>query len=59
MKAVKSDRLKEIIGSPENRDKFRRFIATRSATTGQFVTAKGTTTNVTFVVEKSADEKKQ
>lgn len=58
MKAVKSDRLKDIIATPENREKFRHFIATRSATSGQFVTTKGRT-NVTFVVEKPAEEKKK
>lgn len=53
MKAIKSKLLKEIIDLPENKDKFRRFLATRSATSGQFVTTKGTNTNVKFVVEKT------
>lgn len=58
MKAVKSEKLKRIIALPENRDKFRRFIATRSATSGQFVTTEGTRTTVEFVVEKNAAENK-
>lgn len=58
MKAVRSDRLKEIIDSPDNRDKFRKFIITRSAATGQFVNTKGAGTSVTFVVEKSSTTRK-
>ncbi|RQW83308.1 MAG: hypothetical protein EHM79_16465 [Geobacter sp.] len=61
MKAIKSERLKEIIDVPENRDKFRQFLAVRSSVTGQFVTSKGTRTTVEFVPEtsKAATGKKQ
>jgi hypothetical protein len=52
MKAIKSDRLKEIIDNPQDRDKFRRFIVTRSSSDGSFQTNKGTSTTVEFVVEK-------
>ncbi|WP_041245578.1 hypothetical protein [Geotalea uraniireducens] len=59
MKAVKSEKLMEITESPENREKFRKFIATRSSTSGQFVTKTGTSTTVEFVVGKSSAAKKQ
>ena len=53
MKAIKSEKLDEITQSPENREKFRKFIATRSSASGQFVTTRGTSTIVEFVVGKS------
>lgn len=52
MKAVRSDRLNQIIDEPENRNKLQQFLVTRSAKTGQFVNTRGTRT-VTFVVEKT------
>jgi hypothetical protein len=53
MKAIKSEKLREITETPENREKFRKFIATRTSTTGQFVTTRGTNTTVEFVVGKT------
>lgn len=53
MKALRSDKLKQIIDEPDNRNRFQQFIATRSAATGQFVTTKDTRTTLTFVIEKS------
>lgn len=59
MKALRSDKLKQIIDAPDNRNKFQQFIATRSAATGQFINTKeGTRTSATFVVEKSSVKRK-
>ena len=55
MKAVKSEKLMEITEKPEDREKFRKFIATRILTTGQFVTKKGENTTAVFVVGKSSE----
>lgn len=57
MKAIKSEKLLGITDTPENREKFRKFIATRSSATGQFVTKNGTNTTVEFVVGKSSAAK--
>ncbi len=54
MKAVKSEKLKEIINLPENKDKFRQFLVVRSSASGRFNTTSGTSTTVKFVDEKTS-----
>ena len=57
MKAVKSEKLAEIINDPENRNRFRKFMVTRCSSNGRFITSKGITT-AEFIVGKPSHRQK-